>query len=52
MKERRNIRQARLQAAKRKAENRKLYADIAIVMGATFIGGFLISFAIVLFAGR
>ena len=36
MKERRNIRQARLQAAKRKAENRKLYADIAIIMGHSY----------------
>ncbi len=51
MKERRAIRQRNFQAAKRKAENRKLYADIAIIMGATLIGGLLISFAIVLFTG-
>ena len=52
MKERRNIRQARHQAAVRKAENRKFYSDLAIVTGATLIGGFMISFAIVLFVGR
>lgn len=39
-------------AAKSKAENRKFYSDLAIVTGATLIGGFMISFAIVLFVGR
>lgn len=50
MKERRNIRNRRFQLAKQKAENRKLYADIAIVGVFTVLFGALISLLFVISA--
>tara|TARA_S200000501_G_scaffold313411_1_gene304851 strand:+ start:1531 stop:2004 length:474 start_codon:yes stop_codon:yes gene_type:complete len=50
MKERRNIRNRRFQMAKRKAENRKLYADVFIVVVFTILFGSLISLLVIISA--
>lgn len=50
MKERRNIRNRRFQMAKRKAENRKFYADVFIVVVFTILFGSLISLLVIISA--
>lgn len=50
MKERRNIRNRRFQEAKRRAENRKFYADVFIVCVFTILFGSLISLLVIISA--
>jgi len=50
MKERRKIREARLEAARERAARRKLYTDISIIVGTgllTSVGIFLILSAVI-----
>lgn len=42
MRERRNIRQARIREAKRKAENRKFIQDIIFIVAGAFVSGIII----------